>query len=80
EIVARTHFLGKATRRAQLLALHTPVQPGATVKSTEGDIGQVASVAEGLALAVLPIDTEHGELRVAGTLATPLPFAAGLAR
>lgn len=51
-----------------------------TVKSTEGDIGQVASVAEGLALAVLPIDTEYGELRVAGTLATPLPFVAGLAR
>ncbi len=73
-------FLGKAKRRAQLLAINTHVQPGETVKSTEGDIGQVASVAEGLALAVLPIDTEYGELRVAGTLATPLPFVAGLAR
>lgn len=80
EIVARTHFLGKAKRRAQLLAINTHVQPGETVKSAEGDIGQVASVAEGLALAVLPIDTEYGELRVAGTLATPLPFVAGLAR
>ncbi|HHW4678952.1 MAG TPA: CAF17-like 4Fe-4S cluster assembly/insertion protein YgfZ [Xylella sp.] len=80
EIVARTHFLGKAKRRAQLLSIDTPVLPGETVKSTESDIGQIASVAKGLALAVLPIDAEYGELRVAGTPARPIPFIDGLAR
>ncbi|AXI82861.1 folate-binding protein YgfZ [Xylella taiwanensis] len=80
EIVARTHFLGKAKRRAQLLSITTPVQPGETVKSAGVDIGQVASVAEGLALAVLPIDAEYDELKLAGTVAQRVPFINGLAR
>ncbi|KLD70784.1 CAF17-like 4Fe-4S cluster assembly/insertion protein YgfZ [Xanthomonas pisi] len=56
EIVARTHFLGKAKRALQLLETEAAAQAGDSVDLDGAAIGTVVSIAGDLALAVLPLD------------------------
>jgi len=55
EILARTHFLGKAKRSLYLLELSASALPGTPVTAQGKDIGTVVSSAGLLALAVLPV-------------------------
>ncbi|WP_315389905.1 folate-binding protein [uncultured Stenotrophomonas sp.] len=80
EIVARTHFLGKAKRALQLLRVADGVESGAKVQQNGADIGTVASVAGDLALAVLPLELAEGALSVGGVEAHGVPLLEGLAR
>ena len=80
EIVARTHFLGKAKRSTRLLELVTAAQPGDAVQQGEQIIGRVVSVASGLALAVLPLESELDGLTVAGAPVRLSTLLDGLAR
>jgi folate-binding protein YgfZ len=56
EIVARTHFLGKAKRALQLLEVDGTAEVGAQVLRDGQPLGSVVSVAGTLALAVLPLE------------------------
>ncbi|HDS1037744.1 TPA: folate-binding protein YgfZ [Stenotrophomonas maltophilia] len=80
EIVARTHFLGKAKRAVQLLHTAAPAQAGDGVEQDGAALGTVASVAGDLALAVLPLETSDAELQVGGVIAQRVPLLEGLAR
>lgn len=80
EIVARTHFLGKAKRATALLATTIAASSGATVQQGQRDVGQLVSVAGTQALAVMPLEPGDGELSVDGAAAHTLPLRAGLAR
>ncbi|WP_372013220.1 CAF17-like 4Fe-4S cluster assembly/insertion protein YgfZ [Pseudoxanthomonas sp. 10H] len=83
EIVARTHFLGRAKREALLLQVAGVATAGAEVVQDGRPIGTVASVAGAsptLALAVLPLERSASPLQVEGQAATVEPFIAGLAR
>lgn len=80
EIVARTHFLGKAKRALQLLRVADGTASGTQVLQNEAAIGTVASVAGEFALAVLPLEIAAEPLAVASVTATPLPLLDGLAR
>jgi folate-binding protein YgfZ len=80
EIVARTHFLGKAKRSTRLLEVTVDAQPGDEVRRDDQVIGSVASVASGLALAVLPLDSAEEGLTVRGEPAHAVAFLEGLAR
>lgn len=80
EIVARTHFLGKAKRALQLLRVADGAASGAKVEQNGAAIGAVASVAGNLALAVLPLEMAEGALSVGGAEAHPVPLLNGLAR
>ncbi|MCW4453975.1 hypothetical protein OK348_04120 [Flavobacterium sp. MXW15] len=80
EIVARTHFLGKAKRSLQLLQIAEGAEAGGEVRQGDAVIGTLASVAGNLALAVLPLEIPAGPLQVGGAEATPLPLLDGLAR
>jgi folate-binding protein YgfZ len=80
EIVARTHFLGKAKRALQLLRVADGVVSGAQVQQNGAAIGTLASVAGDLALAVLPLEMAGDALSVDGIEAVPLPLLEGLAR
>lgn len=79
EIVARTHFLGKAKRSLQLLQV-AAATAGNTVEQDGNALGTVASVAGDLALAVLPLETSDMPLSVAGQPAQRMPLLDGLAR
>jgi folate-binding protein YgfZ len=80
EIVARTHFLGKAKRVLQLLRVADGVESGAKVQQNGADIGTVASVAGDLALAVLPLEMAADPLSVNGAPAHAVPLLDDLAR
>lgn len=80
EIVARTHFLGKAKRAVALLSLEGPASAGAAVQAEGRDVGQLASVAGDVALAVLPLEGVQAPLLVNGVAAHMQPLASGLAR
>lgn len=81
EIVARTHFLGKAKRAVQLLELDGTAAAGAPVLREDQPFGSVVSVAGRLALAVLPLeDTPPSGLSIDGHAAYWQPLADGLAR
>jgi len=80
EIVARTHFLGKAKRALQLLRVGDGMPSGAQVQQNGAAIGTVASVAGDLALAVLPLEIASDPLSVDGVDAVQLPLLDGLAR
>ncbi len=80
EIVARTHFLGKAKRALQLLRVVEGTTSGTQVHQNEAAIGTVASVAGDLALAVLPLEIAPEPLTVGGVEAAHLPLLDGLAR
>lgn len=80
EIVARTHFLGKAKRALQLLQVSVPAAPGDAVEQDGNVLGSVACVAGDLALAVLPLETGDAALGVGGQPAQRMPLLDGLAR
>jgi folate-binding protein YgfZ len=80
EIVARTHFLGKAKRALQLLRVGAGITSGAQVQQNGAAIGTVVSVAGDLALAVLPLEIASDPLEIGGVEAASLPLLDGLAR
>ncbi|CAD1792070.1 folate-binding protein [Xanthomonas arboricola pv. juglandis] len=88
EIVARTHFLGKAKRALQLLQVEAAVgdaaaEPGQAVLLGETIVGTLVSVAGDLALAVLPLELTleaDAVLQAGAHTARPLAFVQGLAR
>ncbi|WP_176520204.1 YgfZ/GcvT domain-containing protein [Pseudoxanthomonas wuyuanensis] len=82
EIVARTHFLGKAKRGLALFRARMPLRAGAAVSDGARDIGTIVSAsADGaLALAVLPLDREPLPLSCGGSGLDEIPLQEGLAR
>jgi len=80
EIVARTHFLGKAKRSLALLECASFANSGDAVQHGDSNIGSVACVAAALALAVLPLELPEGPLVVNGETANIQPLLEGLAR
>ena len=83
EIVARTHFLGKAKREALLLQVAGTVEPGAEVLQSGRAIGSVVAVAgtgPRHALAVLPLERADAPLQASDSEAIVEPFVQGLAR
>ncbi|MFC7521994.1 YgfZ/GcvT domain-containing protein [Xanthomonas populi] len=83
EIVARTHFLGKAKRALQLLEVDGLIDAGGAVTLDGTAIGTLVSVAGDLALAVLPLELtlEAGAtLQVGAHSARPLAITPGLER
>ena len=80
EIVARTHFLGKAKRAVQLLHTAAPAQAGDGVQQDGAGLGTIASVAGDLALAVLPLEASDADLQVGDAVAQRMPLLDGLAR
>lgn len=80
EIVARTHFLGKAKRALALLEGRQSAQPGAEVFADDRPAGSVVSASGSLALAVLPIERGSQTLRVDGQPVVEVPLSGGLGR
>lgn len=84
EIVARTHFLGKAKRGLALFACPAPVEAGAEVRGENAALGTVtASASDGathLALAVLPLERAPGAASIDGQPVQEIPLFDGLAR
>ncbi|MEA9607634.1 folate-binding protein [Xanthomonas campestris pv. plantaginis] len=83
EIVARTHFLGKAKRAVHLLETDAAVAPGDAVRLDGAEVGSVVSCAENVALAVLPLELAIGEgmtLSAGTSPARPLQILPGLGR
>lgn len=84
EIVARTHFLGKAKRGLALFACPAPVEAGAEVRGESAALGTVAaSASDGathLALAVLPLDRAPGAASIDGRAVEEIALLDGLAR
>ena len=83
EIVARTHFLGKAKRGLAALCAAKPIPMGADVELDGTAIGKVVSATPGepcFALAVLPLDRGMGALTAAGLALNDIGLRDGLAR
>ena len=83
EIVARTHFLGKAKRGLVLFEAESPVAPDAEVSDAVHVVGSVVSTGGSgcpLALAVLPLEREAGALKAGGIGLRELPLIDGLQR
>lgn len=84
EIIARTHFLGKAKRRLALLEGTAPVDDGSDVMAGGTTLGRVAATASAdgrhLALAVLPFEREASALGIGGNPVLEGALLDGLAR
>lgn len=84
EIVARTHFLGKAKRGLALIESPIAVAVGADVRSHETVLGTVAASASSaerhLALAVVPLERAEGGLSLDGHAVAEIALLDGLAR
>ena len=83
EIVARTHFLGKAKRGLALFEADAAVAPGAPVSDGSRDVGEIVSTLPGditLALAVLPLDRPPGALNAGAISLREVVLQGGLAR
>lgn len=84
EIVARTHFLGKAKRGLALLEGEAPMTPSDEVRGGDAALGPVIANANTdgrhLALAVLPLGREASALTVDGRLVREGGLKEGLAR
>jgi folate-binding protein YgfZ len=80
EIVARTHFLGKAKRGLALLEGDAAIEPGSEVRSGERALGTVVCAEGNLALAVMPLEREGGDLAIDGLPIRERPLQGGLAR
>lgn len=83
EIVARTHFLGKAKRALTLFETDATPATGDTVSDGSKPLGQIVSVlpaSPSLALAVLPLEREPGPLSVDGAQLREIALLDGLAR
>lgn len=86
EIVARTHFLGKAKRGLMLFTAAGPVPAGANVRGRDADVGTVVagigpgSSASGLLLAVLPLEHAGDGLTADGVALQRQTMLGGLQR
>ncbi|RYZ74473.1 MAG: folate-binding protein [Lysobacteraceae bacterium] len=84
EIVARTHFLGKAKRGLALFQADATVASDADISDGQQTLGKVLSVAEGkgsaLLLAVLPSDRGTATLYAEDVALRELPLVDGLHR
>ena len=83
EIVARTHFLGKAKRGLVLFEASAAVAPGAEVADATRAVGSIVSASESerhLALAVLSLEREVGVLNAGDIGLRELPLIDGLQR
>lgn len=85
EIVARTHFLGKAKRGLMLISAEAPIEVGGELKADDAVLGSVISAsadgARWIGLAVVPIERDaSASLTVHGSPVTDAPLAEGLAR
>ncbi|MGY4516507.1 CAF17-like 4Fe-4S cluster assembly/insertion protein YgfZ [Lysobacter sp. HA18] len=82
EIVARTHFLGRAKRGlARLRIADAEAHAGDALTDVDGrDVGQLVVVRNGEALAVVPLEPADAELRLHGQIVERLPLADGLQR
>jgi hypothetical protein len=84
EIVARTHFLGKAKRGLTLIASDDALAAGQSLRQGDATLGTIIATgthgARSLALAVTPLDREAGPLDVDGVAVLEQPLRDGLAR
>lgn len=84
EIVARTHFLGKAKRGLVLFRAEAEVVDGAEVHAEDRSIGKVACSATNAGitwlLAVLPVDQETSTCSAGGVALREIPLLDGLQR
>ncbi len=84
EIVARTHFLGKAKRGLALLEGDLAIDPGAEVRADGSSLGTVIASADTggrhLALAVLSLGRDDRGLSIDTQDVRALPIKKGLAR
>ena len=83
EIVARTHFLGKAKRGLVLLEADRPVEAGMDVHDGERAIGTLVSANNAgttLALAVLPLERPTASLHAGAASLSETPLQGGLQR
>jgi hypothetical protein len=83
EIVARTHFLGKAKRSLVLFQSDAPVAAGADVRAQDQASGTVVSAADGdahLAVAVLPLERAPGPLQAGAVPLREIALLDGLER
>lgn len=80
EIVARTHFLGKAKRGLVRLQPGQATAAGEPVVSGERELGRVVCAAGEEALAVLPLELDETGLTLGGTPCSVLELLDGLAR
>ncbi|WP_046656324.1 YgfZ/GcvT domain-containing protein [Lysobacter capsici] len=84
EIVARTHFLGKAKRGLALFESPAAIAAGAEVRGEAAVLGTVAASASHdathLALAVLPLERNETATSIDGHAVVETPLLDGLAR
>ncbi len=85
EIVARTHFFGKAKRALALLEADAAIAEGASVGTQDNTaIGEIVCVrpedGRWLALAVVSADMEEGPLQAGGASVRRIPLREGLQR
>jgi hypothetical protein len=82
EIVARTHFLGKAKRSLALLESDAPLAAGAEVCAEDRTMGTIVSIANGghLALAVVPLERETAALTAGAASLREIALLDGLER
>jgi folate-binding protein YgfZ len=79
EIVARTHFLGKA--KCGAVAAYRSTGTGRRWRAAGWrGLGTIASVAGDAALAVLPLEASDADLQVGDAIAQRVPLLDGLAR
>lgn len=77
EIVARTHFLGKAKRALVLFESDAPPDSGSAVTDGTRDIGEIICAQAGapaLALAVMPLEREPVALIANGIALKEIPL------
>lgn len=83
EIVARTHFLGKAKRGLVALGAAAPIPTDAEIELDGSPIGKIVAASPGepyLALAVLPLEHAAGALGAAGLGLNDIGLRDGLTR
>ncbi|CAN7378106.1 folate-binding protein [Pseudoxanthomonas sp. LjRoot143] len=84
EIVARTHFLGKAKRSLQCFVSDNPVADGVAVRENDRDVGEVVCATShgtgSVMLAVMPLEHAGHDVVADGHLLTRQPLLDGLRR
>lgn len=84
EIVARTHFLGKAKRGLALIEAASAVQPGDDLQAAGQPLGHLVATADDgerhLALAVVPLERQAAALQAGDVQVREVALGAGLAR
>jgi len=82
EIVARTHFLGKAKRGLVLLRTSAPLMTGTELRQEGRTVGEVVASEDAslLALAVLPATQDIALLEAEGATLAQVPLLDGMAR